>query len=229
MLMNKAADFERLDDINLIWTQLAQALEPLGIEFLNYLTVDKDFSAPALLSNIEQIYSDQSPKQDPFLSHCCDSYEITLTGADYLRDYPYLPPEAQIFIQEAERTGFRTGIGIPMRLRGSERFGGFNLGTRMAREAFERQVLPRKEELRLFCLLIHRRIEELSVEEPAPPTSEEAYLIASGLSRKECARLCDISPNTVSEYMKAIYAKLGVNDRVKLARLLQDKDVRPER
>ncbi len=246
MLMDKAAAIERLDDVELIWKKLSDALEPLGIEFLNYLTVEQDFGAPMLFSNISQIYQDQQPQKDPFLSHCCDSYEITLTGAEYLRDYPYLPPDAQAFIKAAELTGFRTGIGIPMRLRGSERFGGFNLGTRMDRQSFKSKVLPRKEELRLFCLIIHRRIEELSAtppveeanddvfrkrlvapEHPAladltPREQEVAYLIASGLSRKECARLCEISPNTVSDYVKAVYAKLGVNDRVMLARLLQD-------
>ncbi|MEM8591850.1 MAG: LuxR C-terminal-related transcriptional regulator [Pseudomonadota bacterium] len=250
MLIERAAEFERLEHVESIWQGFVEALEGLGLEFLIYLTVDRQFGTPMLLSTIPEIYGDWPPEQDPFLHHCCDSYDITLTGGDYLRDYAYLPHDAQRFIEEAAKTGFRTGIGIPMRLRGSGRFGGFNLGTRLDREGFEAQILPRKEELRLACLIVHRRIEELShraapsggmqdfrerLIAPEKPTldvltqreQEVAYLIASGFSRKECARLCDISPNTVSDYVKSIYQKLEVHDRMRLAQLLELPNMKP--
>lgn len=245
MLSQDAATLEKLPTINAIWAGAQRALAARGICFLNYLTVENDFTAPHLLTNIPQIYGAQPPQQDPFLSHCCESYQITLTGVAYLPDYQYLPPEAQRFIQEARSTGFQTGLGIPMRLRGSDRFGGFNLGTRLTRDAFEARVLPMQEELRSFCLILHRRIEEIHFHRPLSTSGdafrslmiapdqvglgdltareqEVAYLVASGLSRKECARLCGISPHTVSDYVKAVYRKLGVNNRVHLARLFED-------
>lgn len=243
MLFSKAAELEMLDDVEAIWARLTKILEPYGIEFLNYITVDEAGQNPFLLSNIAEIYGDQPPERDPFLSHCCESYAITLTGPAYLGDYAYLPDAAKAFITQARRTGFETGIGIPMRLKGSDRYGGFNLGTRLQRDVFEAQIVPRQEEFRLFCLIVHRRLEELVSLQSAPREDEfrskllapdrietgnltareqeVAYLVASGMSRKECARLCAISPNTVSDYIKSIYRKLGVNDRVKLARLFE--------
>ncbi len=239
-----AAELEKLDSVDSIWTGTCDALRTLGFEFFNYLTVTKDMTQPFLRSNISQIYGEQPLEQDPFLSHCCDSYEITLTGPAYLPEYDYLPDSAKAFITAARETGFETGLGIPLRLRGSPRFGGFNIGTGMDRAKFEAEVVPLKEELRLFCLIIHRRFEELQDTQPvAEPLGfrtrliaperpdidsltareqEVAYLVASGLSRKECARMCAISPYTVSEHVKSIYRKLGVNDRVRLARMFED-------
>lgn len=257
MLAHHAAELETLTTIDDIWANAQMILSQLKIDFLNYVTVQQRFTEPFVLSNILQIYGDHAPERDPFLSHCCESYEITRTGVAYLPDYQFLPPDAKRFIVEAERTGFQTGLGIPMRLRGSKRFGGFNLGTRLDRKTFESEIVPKAEELRMFCLILHRRIEELHDESCAQVShnqsmakgsnsfrklmiaperrqtdnrvhdlsqreQEVAYLIASGLSRKECARLCGISPHTVSEYIKSIYRKLDVNDRVKLAHLLNN-------
>lgn len=251
MLAGKAAELERADRVEDLWTGIRDTLATYGIPFLNYLTVDKDMRNPVLLSNIREIYGEQAPENDPFLSHCCQSYDITLTGVQYLPDYAYLPDAAKRFITAARETGFQTGIGIPMRLKGSERFGGFNLGTRMERAEFEKKILPRQEEFRIFCLIVHRRIEELmEIEGASDPTTAEfrgrlispgitwadqlttreqeiAYLVASGMSRKECARLCSITPNTVSGYVKSIYRKLEINDRVQLARLFNEAPTSP--
>lgn len=249
VLLDHLREIEELTDVHCVWERVARALEPMGISFLNYLTVDEAFAHPFLLTTIPEIYADTDPARDPFLSHCCHSYEITRTGPEYLSDYAYLPDAAKGFIARARQTGFTTGLGIPMRLRGSPRFGGFNLGTRLNRATFESQVVPLAEEFRVYCLLVHRRIEELqatvSVQPSAPPPMpvapamiapdvteleeltprerEVAYLIGQGISRKECARICSISPHTVSDYLKAIYRKLGVNDRVALSRLVHPK------
>lgn len=246
MLAQQAAHLETLQSVEDIWTGAQSALSKHGIEFFNYLTVDQNFQNPQLLSNISEIYGERPPEQDPFLLHCCESYDITLTGAAFMAEYDYLSPESQAFISKATETGFLTGLGIPMRLRGSTRFGGFNLGTRYERDAFERRVLPKKEELRTFCLILHRRIEELAsavtagsednkddgfrqlliapeanvLAELSAREQEVAHLIAAGYSRKESARLCGISPHTASDYIKSAYRKLGINDRVKLAKLL---------
>ena len=105
----------------------------------------------------------------------------------------------------------------------------------------EEKIIPYTEQLRFFCLVIHRRLEELIVNRPAenpefrelliapksasleglsPREKEVLYLIAQGISRKECARLCGISPHTVAEYTKGAYRKLGVSNRVEAANLV---------
>ena len=243
MLANEAARLEQSDDIAKLWDGLIEILRPVGIEFVIYITVDADFEQPLLMTNAGEVYRETDPKSDPFLSHCCRSYETTLTGPDYLSDYEYLAPDDRAFISRASRTGFRSGIAIPMRLTNSMRFGGFNLGTRMDRDTFEERILPLKEDLRFLCLLCHRRFEELSGENAAllaegefrdllvapvprslsalsPREREVIYLVAQGISRKECARLCGITANTVAEYTKSAYRKLGVQNRVEATRIV---------
>jgi DNA-binding CsgD family transcriptional regulator len=240
VLADRARALEDLTDLDQIWAEVLEILAVEGFDFAIYLSVEQDFSAPRLLTNIPDIYAGFRPESDPFLSHCCQSYAITKTGTDYLSDHDYLPEDAKAFIAQAGQTGFLTGLGIPMRLQGSSRFGGFNIGSRLEREAFEANLLPKREELRLFCLLVHRRLEELEQSDPrtvgafsrymiapevgelavlTPREREVAYLVAQGYSRKECARACDISQHTVSDYLKSVYGKLGVNDRVRLAQM----------
>jgi DNA-binding CsgD family transcriptional regulator len=139
-------------------------------------------------------------------------------------------------------------MGIPMRLQGSERFGGFLLGNGLDRMSFSQRFLPRKEEFRLFCLIVHRRIEELTrievtppVEQPSPTTNGELstlldrlsprereviLMLAAGRSRAQTAEACGISVHTVSDYAKIGYRKLGVHNRAEVATLLQNTSIR---
>jgi DNA-binding CsgD family transcriptional regulator len=249
VLADQARRLEDLTDLGQIWDAVQRTLGAEGIDFVIYLSVDEDFSRPQLLTNIPAIYEGFAPEKDPFLSHCCHSYAITPTGVAYLPDYGYLPDPAKNFIERAREAGFRTGMGIPMRLQGTSRFGGFNLGARLDRAAFEARLLPRREDFRLYCLLAHRRIEEVlqgtvavagefprnmiapqhqEITVLTPREREIAYLVAQGFSRKECARLCSISQHTVSDYLKSIYGKLGVNDRVRLAQVFLSAGATPD-
>jgi DNA-binding CsgD family transcriptional regulator len=59
-----------------------------------------------------------------------------------------------------------------------------------------------------------------AINEPLTPREREvARLAARGLGDKEIAQQLFLSPHTVKGYMKACYRKLGVNNRVALARL----------
>ena len=242
MITTAIGELESLDSIETLWSRTIALLAGEGLDFAIYITVAEDYSAPFVMTNVPKVYDAQDPATDPFLSHCCRSYDITATGPDFLPDYDYLPDAAKRFIRDARATGFRTGLGIPMRMQGSARFGGFNIGSRLAPDAFNAQIWPRREEFRFFCLLVHRRIEELmrdrqplatdgfrdllvapaepQLEALSPREREVIYLVTQGVSRKECARLCGISPNTVAEYTKSAYRKLGVQNRVEAARLL---------
>ncbi len=239
-----ASRIERLSSVDAIWSEALTALEAVGIEIVIYLTNDNSQQSPFLLTNRPEIYQGFDLATEPFLEHCCQSYAITMTGSAFATDYTYLKGAQRALIERAVNAGFRSGLGIPMRLRGSDRYGGFNLGTGLEREVFETRIQPLGEELRFFCLLVHRRIEELLVDEPtagqdvfrqrlisphaelmktlSPREQEIMYLIARGLSRKECARLCQISLHTVGEYTKNAYRKLGVRNRVEVARIVDN-------
>lgn len=253
MVLDAVGALEAHTDLNSLWAGLRDSLFDEKIDFVIYITVDEQRGAPLVLTNMPAVYDAVDPATDPFLSHCCDSYALTRTGVDYLPDYEnlpdydYLPEPAKAFIQRAGEAGWRTGLGIPMRLSGSRRFGGFNIGSRLPRADFEREIAPHAEALRFLCLIAHRRIEEVMANQPPiasdqfrelltapalPQLSdltdrerEVAYLVAQGLSRKECARMCGISPNTVAEYLKSAYRKLGVRDRVALVRLFAEISV----
>lgn len=240
-----AVDIEAATSLEHAWETFLVGLRSVHIEFAIYITVNADFGAPMVLTNSAEIYSGAPPSQDPFLKWCCTSFVPTQTGSEYLAEYDYLPAEAKAFILRAGELGFKSGLGLPVRLQGSDRFGGFNLGSALSRADFEAHVTPLTEQLQFLCLVTHRRIEELSrklqpstqkdsfrsmliapsmdaTAQLSPREREVIYLIAQGFSRKECARLCQISPHTVAEYTKSAYRKLGVRNRFEVADILQE-------
>ena len=229
-LLAAAERIERLSGIGAIWAETLSALKAVGIDYVIYLTTGPDDAAPHLLTTIPEIYGATPPAADPFLHYCCDSFALTRTGPEFLTEHDYLPPDVRAFIANAARSGFISGLGVPVRLSGSARYGGFNLGTGLGREAFLREIEPHGEALRTFCLLVHRRIEEVAHPEAGiaaealarltPRERELILLVAEGHSRKECARRCGISPHTAAEYIQSAYRKLGVANRVEAARLL---------
>lgn len=235
MLSASMRDMESATDQDALWNIAISALDSEGVRCVSYLTVAHDYTHTVLRTTMPELYAGFDPATDPFLHHCCTNYEITRTGAAFLQDYPYLPASAQTFISRAKQVGFHSGLGIPVRLVGSERFGGFNLGTSLDRTAFEQEILPRAEQFRLFALIFHRRAEELAqppaaqsaaLDVPSSPAlmdlspreKEIIWLMAKGLSRKEIAHSCNLSPHTVAEYSQAAYRKLGVKNRVEATR-----------
>ena len=245
MLIDHAQAFETCETIESIWDHLLTCLTREGIGQVIYISVDAQRQNPFVLTNVPDVYATADPATDPFLSHICTSYTIVPTGPDFLPDYDYLPPEAQAFIREAEKVGWRTGMGIPMRLQGSDRYGGFNLGTSLDKDTFLATIMPKAEAFRTFCLLAHRRIEEISEASPLTPSDgfrdllvapeipglgglsprerEVLYLIGQGISRKRCAQICGISPHTIGEYTKSAYRKLGISNRAEAAVLINKR------
>ncbi|MGB3409409.1 MAG: helix-turn-helix transcriptional regulator [Jannaschia sp.] len=242
-LFAAGARIEGLRSIGLVWSECLDCLAAEGIEIVLYLSSDDARTDVRVFGNKPAIHAKVPASDDPFLGWCCVNYDTTFTGIEYLEDHPYLPESARSFIRAAAGHGFTSGLAIPMRLEGSPRFGGFNLGTGLDRAAFAARIAPKREALRFFCLIVHRKLEELGFESltddvtdafgsrlPAPacdalsvltPREREViYLQAQGLPRKEVARMCGISPYTVAEYTSKAYRKLGINNRSQAARLV---------
>jgi DNA-binding CsgD family transcriptional regulator len=239
-LITACADIEQFTDIDDVWNTAVATLKTAYVDVVLYVSSDPARGDVRSLATAPEIYGSADPAEDPFLEHCCTSYSITHTGVAFLDDYDYLPEEARGFIRSAAKSGFVSGLGIPMRLEGSTRFGGFNLGTGFDRARFEAEILLHEEVYRLFCLVVHRRLEELGFEEEAsadfrtklvapekgilrslsPREREVIFLQVQGLSRKEVARMCAISPHTVAEYTYKAYRKMGVKNRMEAARLV---------
>ncbi|MFO6463807.1 LuxR family transcriptional regulator [uncultured Jannaschia sp.] len=246
MLIDDARRIEALDTPRAVWDATVETLATEGVGTVLYLISDKERRDVRVMTTAPEIHADDQPEKDPFLDHCCDSYAITRTGAAFIDEHEYLCATDRAFILRAQDHGFVSGLGIPTRLQGSLHYGGFNLGTPLDRAAFEEEIAPRQEEFRLFCLLVHRRFEELGIltapcgvlPAPLPPRArmvapeterlaalsprerEVIWLQSQGLPRKEVARLCGISPNTVAEYASKAYRKLGVRNRTEAARMV---------
>lgn len=233
----KVDGIETAPDRDSLLREILNVLNPVGVEQVIYLSTDPARSNTDLLTTLPGLHADQAGVFDPFLDYCCDAYDPTWTGAAFLDDHPYLEPQDIAFIRRAaDEFGWITGVGIPVRLRGSERYGGFNYGTGLDRQTFLSRFEPLLPELRIFSLLVHRRLEELhqTVSVPAPGSgtgfrdllvsqtttepsltpreTEVLFLMTRGCSTKEIARLCTISPNTAAEYRKSLYRKLGVRN-----------------
>lgn len=242
-LYDAAAELEALTDAASVWSATLIALAEAGIEIVLYLSSDPQRKSVTVLGNAPAIHADTPPSDDPFLEWCCNSYDINLTGVAFIDSYPDLPERARAFIRSAASHGFHSGIAIPMRLEGSVRFGGFNLGTGMDAAEFRTRIAPQREALRFFCLVAHRKLEEMGLDgspsleadafrarllAPAsgalailsPREREVIYLQAQGMARKQVAHLCGISPYTVAEYTAKAYRKLGINSRAQAARLV---------
>ena len=236
-LLARAAVLETLRTEGELLAELTRTLADVGIDYWIYLSVADD-DRPIVLSNIELHGGASDGVFDPFLDYCCDGYEATLTSVEYLDDHPYLDQRACDFIRKAGTMGFRSGLGIPVRTVGSPVYGGFNLGTSLRREAFERDIVPMTSALRSFCLIAHRQVEavaraeagdggEIAVPHPGRDaldtlTRREVDILsvlAQGSSRQQCAARFGISEHTVAAHTRNIYAKLGVSNRVEAAAL----------
>jgi DNA-binding CsgD family transcriptional regulator len=235
-IWDEIAGIERQFGVDDVWDALLGTLSNMGFDFAIYLTIDATGNGAFLRTNIPQIYDLIQLKEDPFFKHCCDSYEPMFTGIEFATGYEFMSPEEIEFVRQAsDVTGFISGVALPMRLSGSERFGGFNLGTSLKKEAFLSVVEQNLEHLKFLCLIAHRRIEEISQnavsmngdfrpllvapETPggkqlSPREREVIYLFSQGLSAKETAIACKISHHTVAEYSKNAYRKLGAKNRV---------------
>ncbi len=243
MLVKHAVKLELIEDIDALWQRIVETLATVGIDHAIYLTVDADFQNPFLRCTHNGIYGQTPPEEDPFLRYACQSYDILSIGAEFVHGHPYITDKERNFVERAGRAGITAALGIPMRLQGTDRFGGFIVGTGLDQLSFNKKILPRAEEIRLFCLLMHRRLEELTSSAPAPVTTEfrkpllapslpdrfdvlsprereVVYLLARGRSRQEAAEICNISVHTVSDYAKSGYRKLGVNNRAQAAAIL---------
>ena len=224
MLIEKATALEDQTSADAVWAYAMDVFRAAELPYVIYIMTDAERTRLTLRTNIPQLYAATDPAQDPFLDYCCHSYEPTRTGIAYLPDYAYLPDSAQVFIRGAETVGFRSGFGFPMHLESSPRFGGFNLGCGLDREAFEAQFAARMSDLQAFCFLVHRRLGELEKDPGrlagtlSPREREILTLICNGASRKEAAKVLNLSPHTVAEYSKSAYRKLSVKNRAEAAR-----------
>ena len=231
-LLEQAAYVEDADDEKALWARFRETMARAGFDWSIYITRADGDPANVYIESDLRGHEERAVRPgavfEPFLRYCCDSYEITATGVEFMADYPYLDAASREFIEMAGRQGFRSGLGIPMRLQSSGRYGGFNLGTRMDRTRFEREIWPHREAVRAFCLIVHRRAESLLDAErrrsiatrmPAvlsPRERQCIVLLAGGLRVQAIADALGIGEAAVSLYLRNARRKLKARTREQL-------------
>ena len=60
--------------------------------------------------------------------------------------------------------------------------------------------------------------------QPVRRLDRDARLVAQGLTNREVAEQLFVSPHTVSSHLRSIFAKLGINSRIALARVAAEHD-----
>ena len=122
--------------------------------------------------------------------------------------------EVAEFIGAMRKHGITNGFGVPL-------FGPYNRDA-YAAFGFPAGHMPTDEQVVALTMVAragHDRVCQLvSIEDGditlSPREQQVLECIAQGKSNSVIAQLLDISPETVSTYVKRIYAKLGVSDRV---------------
>lgn len=240
-VLKLVSEIEAQTELDAVWAIFSKLNNELGFEYFVYTVASQDMDKFYYYDNFDLHPEDESRFYDPFLDYCCHSYETTFTGKEFLEDHKELKlTEKEVsLIERGAALGMRSGLGIPLRLKGSNRFGGFNLGSALTKSELKTHVLEVKETAQLACMLVHRHIEKLldiasvltdtktdiyAIESLSKRENQVLSLIAQGHSRQKCAQKLNLSESTISTHIKNIYSKLGVHNRVEASRIAQQNN-----
>jgi DNA-binding CsgD family transcriptional regulator len=239
-VLDKLHEVEATRSLSEFWLKFEKVILGLGFDGFVYTIASKVGSDFYYHDNVGLHDPNDASFYDPFLEFCCHSYDPTPTGVEFMADYPYIPQTAVDFIRQAARkTGMISGLGIPVRLAGSNRYGGFNLLTQKPRKEFEPFILDLQERAQLLCVLAQRHIEQLLDSEQILMEGADQYSLndaekldkltarerdvlrrlVDGSSRKSCAQQLSLAESTVDTHIKSIYRKLEVHNRVEATKI----------
>lgn len=212
--------------------EFSNCLEKYGFDFVFYKVKLSHRQESDLWGNITLDGAFRSNySADPFFKYCCSTYAPTYVGADFLEDYPFLKDEEHAFVQSAAEAGFCSGLAVPVCIEGQPRVAGFNLGSKLRKEEFLQNVDEFRFKIALSCILVDRALQglesDISPVDEIEPGEDQAltprerdvlFLLSQGFSRKEMARMTNLSPHTIADYVKNLYAKLDVKNRSEATR-----------
>ena len=247
-IMERVKLMESLNNLDKIWDEVVPLANELGFDFVIYTIANNSSNNFYYYDNLGLHPKNEEDFYDPFLDYCCHSYDTMFTGPEFLDMHTDLdmPPKAYELIERGTKLGMISGLAIPLRLHGSNRYGGFNLGSRLKRVEFETLCSEVQSSAQVACMLVHRHIEKVldeqgilveslehsfipqqeklsKIEGLTPRENDILKKIANGYSRKKCADELSLSEGTISTHVKNIYRKLGVHNRVQATNFILQK------
>ncbi|RBP51089.1 helix-turn-helix transcriptional regulator [Arenicella xantha] len=248
--MKQVKLIESLDDLDSVWKAFVPLARELGFDYVVYTISNHNNDEFFYYDNFGLHSDNEADFYDPFLEFCCHSYDTMFTGLEFSEfNAGYnLPPKAIELIELGAKLGMISGLAIPLRLAGSNRYGGFNLGTGLKRKAHQALCAEVEGAAQVACMLVHRHIEKIldrknimvapntvkdssanadtnGLENLTPKENRVLKKIANGYSRKKCAEALCVSESTVSTHMKNIYRKLGVHNRVQATKIIVEHEL----
>ena len=228
--MTELDAIEDAKDERSLWQAFTHAIASEGFDFYIYLLHLPGEPVTARTNLPADCYG--KPEDDPFLRWCCSSHDVMLTGPAFAGDHGFLTGRAHDFIAKASRSGMVSGLGIPVILKRHGAHGGFNIGSRLPRAAFEEQLAPKTERIRSLCFVTHLKLRALLAASRRRSDQErrdrltnrelEVFtLLAQGLSRQTIGTEIGISSHTVSTHIRTIYRKLAINSQREAMRLAE--------
>lgn len=162
-IMERVKLIESFDDLDSIWNEFGLLAKQLGFDYVIY-TISNNNSDDFYYYDNFGLHPQNGEKfYDPFLDYCCHSYDTMYTGPEFLHLHGDLnmPPKAYELIERGTKLGMIAGVAIPLRLSGSNRYGGFNLGSGLTRAKFEALCDKSLGAAQVACMLVHRHIERV--------------------------------------------------------------------
>jgi DNA-binding CsgD family transcriptional regulator len=233
----------QLESQEKILIEFSECLSKYGFDFVFYKVKHSYKNTSTRWGNIN-IGTKELPafQDDPFFKYCCSTYAPSYTGADFIEDYPFLTQAEADYVQPAVAAGFQTGMAVPTYIDPETRISGFNLGSRLGKQEFLKKVDEFKFKISLACVLVERSLQntcseatqkpekELVSDESLTPRERDIlFLLSQGFSRKEMALMTNLSPHTISDYIKKLYIKLAVSNRSEATRKAMTMGLTPPR
>lgn len=223
-LLEAAYRLETASSLEKSWQVMVDAMASQKINRMFYIIRDDGLVANwFVLSNLPNEWpkfeTNDPAFREPFVSYCCATFQPTKLGVEFLDLHQsYIDDYTRAYVATITEFDWRSGLGIPCRLVGSGRHGGFLMGNNMNRHDFERSIIPLSNELQTFCLIAHRKFEGFRLRDRhAPlrrPLSAREFqvldLLSKGLRPKAIAGHLKLSEASIRLYIKNARLKLGV-------------------
>ncbi len=214
-----AAEFERSRSSSMIWALVESFAQERGFNRAFYLHVPppgaREF--PSYFGGCgaaDRYVTEKLYLVDPCVHHALHTSE-PFELRDICRLRPLTPPE-QAFFADMEANEAADGVGVPV-FGPAQRNGYVELGRPRGAPALDPAEL---QQAQWTCQLVHLRFCSLLAKErgaPAHLTRREREIlewVSRGKSNESIAVILGLSPHTIDTYLRRIFEKLGVCDRM---------------